>query len=43
MATANRKMSGSALVQWLELGIALIILGRAIAFNLEHGRTEERE
>lgn len=45
MATPNRKMSGSALAQWLELGIALIILGGAIAFNLylEHVRTEERE
>jgi len=45
MTTPNRKMSGSALAQWLELGIALIILGGAIAFNLylEHGRTEARE
>jgi diguanylate cyclase (GGDEF)-like protein/PAS domain S-box-containing protein len=31
--------------QWLTLGIALIILGGAVAFNLyfEHGRTEIRE
>lgn len=45
MATPNKKMSGSALAQWLELGIALTILGGAIAFNLylEHGRTTARE
>jgi diguanylate cyclase (GGDEF)-like protein/PAS domain S-box-containing protein len=45
MATPNKKMSGSALAQWLELGMALIILGGAIAFNLylEHGRVEARE
>jgi len=45
MATQNKKMSGSTFAQWLELGMALIILGGAIAFNLylEHGRAATRE
>ena len=45
MATPNTKMSRAAITQWLELGIALIILGGVIAFNLylEHGRAAARE
>lgn len=45
MATPDNKMSGAALAQWLELGIALIILGGAVAFNLdrEYARTAARE
>ncbi len=45
MATPNKKISGSAFAERLGLGIALIILGGAIAFNLylEHGRVAARE
>lgn len=45
MATPNKKMSGSAFAERLGLGIALIILGGAIAFNLyrEYGRVATRE
>lgn len=45
MVTPHKKTSGSTLAQWLELGIALTILGGAVAFNLylEHGRAEARE
>ncbi|HEY6096025.1 MAG TPA: diguanylate cyclase [Gallionellaceae bacterium] len=45
MAASKSRVTRSALAQWLELGIALITLGGAIAFNLylEHGRTASRE
>lgn len=45
MATPNKKMSGSVLVERIELAIALIVLGGAIAFNLYlgYGRIADRE
>ena len=45
MAPPIKTMHRPALAQWLGLGLALIILGGAIAFNLylEHGRRAARE
>lgn len=45
MAPPNIAMRSPALAQWLGLGIALIVLGGAMAFNLylERGRTAARE
>lgn len=45
MAPPNKTMSRPVLAEWLVLGLVLIALGAAIAFNLyrEHGRTAARE